>query len=202
MSNKEAYLVFSDKGDELHETIFQAWKCVVGNGSVIYLSGPITTGRKYVEAITNGLPLDGVLTANLELLASAAAELRMTTGRLVIDPSPLVVAHWSQDQYMRLWRGLIQQHAFEVRFMPDWQYSLGCTMEFVHASHLNIPTLTLGGQPISLIEGRDRISKVLAVLDNLDERHIRLEQLRTGLSGQLDKMSEIPLSSSHSPLDA
>jgi len=176
---------------DLHDLIHRAWQCVVGNEQATYLSGPITTGLRFVETIVANSPEHVAINQNLEALRSTAKELRRSTNRLVIDPSPLTVPHWSQEQYMMLWRALIQRRASEVRFMPDWEYSLGCTLEFLHAKQLDIPTLTIEGLPVSVEEGLSKLKNAATSLAAISEKHPRIKPLAANLTKQLENIANL-----------
>lgn len=168
--------------DPYHLAIFQAWACAFGASAVVYLSGPITTGKRLLAAIEEGRPLDTVLPENLADMRETAHRLRQQVPPIVLDPSPLTVAHWSQKHYMLLWRGLIERHAREVRFMPDWEYSRGCAEEFVFATALGIPTLDLEGSAIAPGAGNARLARAIDRLDKSIAGHERLAALASALN--------------------
>lgn len=171
----------SDVPSALHRAIFDGWACAMGDARILYLSGPVTTGRRLVDALRRGDAPHSVIADNLAALHAAAVALRATTHTIVIDPSPLLVDHWSQDDYMALWTGLIDRHAGEVRFMPGWEYSLGCTKEFAHATRVAVPTFQFEGAPIDLHAGREHLDASIADLTQID--HPALAILLDGLIG-------------------
>ncbi|WP_162184744.1 DUF4406 domain-containing protein [Sphingomonas hengshuiensis] len=116
------------------------------------------------------------------MMRETAHRLRQQVPPIVLDPSPLVVAHWSQQQYMLLWRGLIERHAREVRFMPDWEYSRGCAEEFVFAAALGIPTLDLDGSAIAPVAGAARLARAIDRLNKSIAGHERLAALASALN--------------------
>jgi Domain of unknown function (DUF4406) len=136
--------------------IFQAWKCALGDARIIYCSGPITTGRRWVEALVAGEE-DGakarVMAENCDALRTAAKRLRTEAFAIVVEPASLTVPGWSQDDYLFLWTEMIERHAGEVRFLPDWALSNGCAHEFERALLHGIRTCDLEGQPITQQHG-------------------------------------------------
>jgi hypothetical protein len=149
------------------DLIFQAWRCLLGEGRAIYVSGPITTGLRWVEAVEAGrgeTDRAAVLAANREALIAAAARLRVETGRTVIEPASLSVRGWSQADYLELWTNLIERHVGEMRLLPDWPFSIGCVTEFVRASRHQVAIVTLEGAPVSRADGIGRLEVAEAAL--------------------------------------
>ncbi len=102
-----------------HDLLFQAWRCVLGDSRVTYVSGPITTGARWVDAVLDDRAATArvaVIEANNQALHAAAAQLRRKLGRVVIDPASFAMPNWSQTDYLILWTDLIERHAGEVRF--------------------------------------------------------------------------------------
>lgn len=133
-----------------HALILQAWQCLIGGASIVYVSGPITTGLRWVEALEiDADPRESVIDANCETIRAAARKLRQETRELVLEPASLHVDTWSQDDYLALWTTLIERHASTVVFIEGWPYSIGCALEFERAIKHDVATHTLEGQPIS-----------------------------------------------------
>jgi hypothetical protein len=140
-----------------HQAIFQAWDCVLKGANAIYLSGPITTGLRYIQALRSAEAdqsrLNRVKQENEDDLVSAATLLRRQRNKIIVEPTSLRLPEWSSSDYHCLWERLIEKHIKLAIFLPGWQYSYGCAREFVHASVHNIRTEALSGAPISLAEG-------------------------------------------------
>lgn len=155
-----------------HALVLQAWQCLIGDATVTYVSGPITTGLRWLQAIeADKDPGRSVIDANCESIKLAARHLRNERQGLVLEPSSLHVESWSQDDYLALWTTLIERHASAVAFIEGWSYSIGCALEFEHAVNQNIVTTTLDGQPIARAAGamliqqaaEDVMARLLAV---------------------------------------
>lgn len=101
-------------------------------------------------------------------------------GTDVIDPGPLSVPGWKQDQYYALWETLIRTHVREVRFNQDWQFSNGCTYEFAVAFDNRIPTLDSEGTELHPYAAVEMVQKAVASLkeDGFDttklQKHLEL----------------------------
>lgn len=140
-----------------HGLVLQAWRSMLGTRRAIYLSGPITTGLIWVEAVEAGRTADGrsaVIAENGRRIGEAAEYLRHETGDVVLEPATLTVKGWSQDDYLALWTTFIERHASEVRFVPNWQYSIGCAREFKAAHRHGLPTRDLAGGTIAAEHGQ------------------------------------------------
>jgi hypothetical protein len=173
------------------ELIFQAWRCALGDARVIYCSGPITTGKRLIETIMadeGGQSRERVIAENSKALLNAAAELRANVGSIVIEPASLHVGGWSQDDYLHFWTELIERHAKEVRFLPDWAFSNGCAHEFERALIHNISTRTLDGSLITPAVGIAALREACAELKPLAIAAPTLEPLRASLTRVLARM--------------
>ncbi len=140
---------------EQHALIFQAWRCILGSDRhAIYVSGPITTGLRFIAAREVGAGSDGgeILRANIADIFESADRLRRETGRAIIEPGSLTVPSWSQDDYLALWTELIERHISEVRFLDGWDASIGCALEYERAAEHGIDRCRLDGTPIPLEE--------------------------------------------------
>lgn len=148
-----------------HSLILQAWQCLIGDGSVAYVSGPITTGLRWIRALEAGTDAGRpVIEANCETIRVAARQLRSQTAEPVLEPASLHVDGWSQEDYLTLWMTLIERHASRVAFVEGWSYSIGCSLEFERAVAHNIATQTLDGQPICRQGGASLIRQAAADL--------------------------------------
>ena len=163
-----------------HELILQAWNCILGESRITYLSGPITTGPRWVASVEKGLGqaerLEN-LARNLADIQNAARVLRAEQSRLVIEPASLNVSRWSQADYLILWTTVIERHAAEVVFMPGWNYSIGCALEFERAVLHQIPTRMLNGSKLDYSEAIAAISAAASHLAPLDRRDTALSNL-------------------------
>jgi hypothetical protein len=141
----------------MHSAITRAWDLALSGTPILYLSGPISTGPRFVQKLRSGEAssrvLAGVRKHNSEDILAAAKRLRQQRSEVVIEPASLELRDWTQPDYHRLWRHLIEHHAKAVVFMPGWEYSVGCAIEFGHAARRNIRMETLAGSPLSVDDG-------------------------------------------------
>jgi hypothetical protein len=170
----------------LHDAIIGAWNCALAGARVVYLSGPITTGRRYVQymrSFSSGAPSDLVLKQNISDLLSTAARLRSQRIELIVEPASLHLPDWSQEEYYRLWEVFLERHAQIVILMPGWEYSGGCATEFLHAVGHDIRTESLSGANISIEDGTSLLRSAL--------EDLRQDDARGSLAGLADKLAEV-----------
>ena len=141
----------------LHRAILEAWDCAFAGTPVAYLSGPITTGLRQIERVRTGdVAPDGkraVIIENSTALIETAKQLRAERSLIIVEPGSLNIADWSQADYLSLWEALIERHVALIIFMPDWQYSIGCAIEFRRAIIHDIRTESITGAMIGIEDG-------------------------------------------------
>lgn len=144
-------------------------ECVLNGENAIYCSSELTSGLRAFNEMRNqrvktSMELKDKLGSewfskifgpNIELANTFAESVRrVEDGKmLVITPAPLKVQDWGQPEYNGFWTELLHSKRIEsVRFNDDWQYSNGCTTEFVEAQAAEVHTLDgdRPSHPISL----------------------------------------------------
>lgn len=135
--------------------------------SATYCSAPITSGRrnfawlrkigKSFATIDDASADDRVVharevvAANCNHARTVVERLRKEQGGVVIDPTAFPpIADWTQQQWIEFWSSVIERFACRVVFVDDWQYSNGCTQEFLVAVALALPTFTEAGEQLTL----------------------------------------------------
>jgi hypothetical protein len=143
-------------------TLFTAMECVLNGESAIYCSSELTSGRraflesrKYQVKSSEELKKErggawfyqNIFAPNAKLTNEFAERVRQDeVGKtLVITPAPLdckLLWNWKQPEYNGFWTELLHSKRIEsVRFNEHWQYSNGCTTEFVEAQEAEVHTL-------------------------------------------------------------
>lgn len=148
-----------------HRLLMQAWECAFAGSSIVYLSGPITTGPRFVswyKAVGKRLARDRVaylkalreqvIEPNNDDLRTAAARLRLRVREPVLEPASLSIAEWSQSDYLALWDQVIERFADRVVLLPGWNFSAGCAAELYRAIRKGLPTETIDGSPITVAQ--------------------------------------------------
>lgn len=161
------------------ELLLNVLSSVVSDHSAVYVSTPITSGRRFADwSSSRDLEVDlsqpetyqeflrEVLEPNSRHARQIIRRLRSLLPKVLIDPTALEdIEGWIQDDYRVLWARVIEQYTDTVYFLDGWQYSNGCTYEFLVANRLNPRPSILkeDQQPLKLEEGIESIKS--AVLD-------------------------------------
>jgi hypothetical protein len=182
--------------NQVHEAVLQAWECAFLGTSITYLSGPITTGKRYVELVQAGPVPPSVrkqlIQENCDELKAKALVLRRTLGHTVLEPASLTVREWSQTDYLALWERLIEKHVSLVLFMPGWEYSVGCATEFVKATTVGIRTETVAGAPLTLRGGLRLMCAAVKHIENSDSKHNgSLIRISAGIRRNIDDVKNL-----------
>jgi hypothetical protein len=122
--------------------LLEAISSIVEGRSAVYVSSPLTTGSRAFEwhrrrSSSNGreqgptFEVD-VIEPNRDDAARFARALRAKTTKVVIDPTAMGdLDGWTQADYRVFWGRVIEEHCDEVVFRDGWQYSSGCTYEYL-----------------------------------------------------------------------
>ncbi len=147
---------------------------VLPGRSSVYASAPITSGKRFVDFCETDRDLasddpeayrERVIEPNLEEARSFAAAVRSKYGNRVIDPSRLPLLNgWSQAHYYSLWAEVVRLHTAVAIFVDGWEYSAGCTYEFLVAAAFSIPTCDERFQPLDKGEALRLIANARADL--------------------------------------
>jgi|NGEPerStandDraft_6_1074524.scaffolds.fasta_scaffold164464_1 hypothetical protein len=89
-----------------------------------------------------------VLRPNRREARLVATAVRAKYGNLVIDPTHLKVSGWSQANYHAFWTTVLERYVGRVIFADGWQFSIGCSVEFLSAVRLGAQTLNQNFAPI------------------------------------------------------
>jgi len=169
---------------------------VLKTGFGIYVSGPITTGRRFLNFLQRYSADSGTaeyaamfeqevvrpnVLAQRELVALVAN--RLAPREVVIDPTVLpIFPDWGQSDYHSLWATVIERWVKRVVFADDWQYSSGCAWEFLVAYRQGLPVLNAEEQPIELGKAIDLISGAINEIRGVRGNTLLLERTLHELS--------------------
>jgi hypothetical protein len=118
---------------------------VIDDRTAVYISAPITSGWRLADWVNSrNVDFDSshaesyvefqrkVLEPNYQHAQNIIRNLRKQFTEVVINPTKLKdIEGWSQDDYRYLWGRVIEQYAGTVIFIDGWQYSNGCSYEFL-----------------------------------------------------------------------
>lgn len=161
--------------------LLQSMACACGEGDAVYLSGPLTTGERFVTwyqatgyqierenpVAYNKAMAEAVLGPNVQALRTTAQSLRRNVARTVIEPASLTVPSWAQADYHDFWRAVIDQFASEIVVADGWVFSTGCAVEIDFGLSRGVPVRNIDGQPFSRDSFRREMSRAAKVLSEL-----------------------------------
>jgi hypothetical protein len=178
------------------DTAFSALECILNREKAIYASAELTSGRRlynafrefHVKTVDELKKLKGkdwytenIWEANVKSARDFAAEIREKVGvkTLVITPAPFSARGWTQPEYLAFWEQLLRTRISATWFKADWQYSNGCTFEFVVSADAGLPTFDHQGNPLGV---RDAAGLIDAAIRDLDSSGIDTTKLRENLA--------------------
>jgi hypothetical protein len=173
---------------------FSVFDCILNDKQAIYCSSELTSGlRTYEELRKRGLKSapelkkelgdawyqKNIWEANVQAANKFAASVlhEQTDGTAVITPAPFWVPDWDQPEYLAFWEELIRTRVKAVRFNRNWEFSNGCTFEFVVALDAGIRTLDSDG---NALEPGAAVACVEAAVEQL-ENNFDTPKLRDNL---------------------
>jgi hypothetical protein len=149
------------------EAALQAFAACGADRGVIYLSTPITTGRREfavmerlgvdqatLRAEHKDVWLDEVVAPN-ERDAVLHADLVTETfalGQLVVNPARISLPEWTQDHYDDLWAELLERFPCCLVPAPGWAYSRGARVEVQTAIDRGLLIRDVGGDQLTAEE--------------------------------------------------
>lgn len=135
-----------DHPDEVAK-VAETFAAVVEGRVARYVSSPLTTGQPFIDwRGSSSAPDPGdvayaeafrraVVEPNRDNARAFVARVREECADVVIDPTGLPnLSGWTQEDYRSLWGEVIERYVRLVVFRNGWEYSDGCTYEFVVAA--------------------------------------------------------------------
>lgn len=167
----------------------------------IYVSAPITSGRRFVDWCTRRHPTAGsseeyqrehfreVVAPNRNAASVLIRKLRETHSEPVIDPTAVAdIGGWTQGDYRVTWARIIEEFARAVVFADGWEFSSGCSYEFLVATRAGVETLDELSRPIGLETG---VSLLRRAVGEMSSRGLPAEFLR-GILEELRSLGSLP----------
>jgi len=189
--------------DEIN-MVMSAFDCMLPDDAGIYCSSDITTGKRFYyevlkphevrseEELREKLGPEGFKELQSSLIQANVCRGVEFTEKLrerglvnVVSPGPFFARGFDQQHYLYLWELFIIKKVYEARFNNDWEYSNGCTLEYVIAVKKGIPRLDHEGNNLSVNQAIERVSTAVTELKGhgfLVEKLERNLQLLRGLN--------------------
>ncbi len=153
------------------EALLDVMCSVLQETNAVYLSVPLTSGRRMIDWKKSATQLPSpsspeysselkrlVIDPNREHVRELVKQLRRDHNEPIINPSAVGdLIGWNQSDYRFFWGRVIERFAAKVLLVEGWQYSNGCTYEFLVAGRHDRPACDESGSPISVNEGKKLI---------------------------------------------
>jgi hypothetical protein len=164
------------------DVIFQVLDSVVPDGEGSYLAAPISTGKRFfqalaeyevkdfpslVEKIGHDEYLRLVRWPNVEEGEALALRLRNRGISHLINTGPIFIKEWQPRDYMNLCLRLIGRKVKSVYFHPEWAYSSGAVEELIFCAQRRLALFTSEGLSLSLEDARNALDSVRSYLQSL-----------------------------------
>lgn len=172
----------------MKQAIIQTYESVIGSNKAYYLSGPITSGSKFIEwnntvgkFITDEnekkkSKFINVIQPNNIKLQEESDKLREIYKTPIINPASLCIKSFTNEDYITLWIDVINKFVTRMFSIDDWYYSYGCIIEFRLATKLNMPISTISGLKLNTNVGLELIkSEILNLKKNNDDYYQIIE---------------------------
>ena len=134
------------------ESILSAFSSVIEGRCAYYVSTPMTTGRASTDRQDH---VDELVT-----------KLRRVSSAPVIDPTAILgLTDWTQSDYRVLSGRVIERYVRTVVLVDGWEYSLGCSYEFLTARRSGARTVTEELEDVPMKEGIALIREAVSELE-------------------------------------
>ena len=182
------------------DIILQTLDAVIPGRDGTYLAAPISTGRRYFEALhrtgcgdfdslvaTIGIAeyLETVRWPNVRDGEFAAGELRERGVRHLINTGPIFIESWAGADYMSLCFRLLEQKVREVYFHPDWAYSAGAVKDYFFCGNRWIRRSDLNGDPLTPRRAGEDLAQVRSHLQNMGLATVKVDYHIQCLSAEI-----------------
>jgi hypothetical protein len=167
---------------------------VIGKERATYVSGPITTGLRFVDwflrtgsslqedaAAYHSALMVNVIRPNASAITNIAEILRAKSSVPTIEPASLMMESWDQKTYYEFWMAVIDRYVGQVIVIDDWQFSVGCAVEVKFALERGIQVETLQGKAVTCQTGNDLLLTAAADIEGRGARSVRLMDIANRL---------------------
>jgi hypothetical protein len=138
---------------------------VLGPGSALYVSSPITSGRRFLEATDSKASRSALVAQNLRSSGQVVERLRSENpGSIIYAAGMEDIPGWEQDDYRSFWGAVIERFAVRAVFLDDWEFSNGCSYEFLVCSRNGIPCEDQEHGELSIEAGARSIAEAASLL--------------------------------------
>jgi len=187
------------------EMLLSLLNCVVLDREAVYASSEFTTGKRFydlcrqynvrtAEDLKRQLGneyADKLLKVNKNEGIHFARNLRERGNSIVLTPNPFhadplnQMRNWSQSEYLDFWNLVISKKCHAVYFNEDWQFSNGCTFEYLAGLRAVVQLFDHRGKPLELAAATELIAWAIETLERDGFSVPKLREVLAELSSRL-----------------
>lgn len=165
--------------------------CSLPSKEAVYISGPITTGKNYVNwYTTHGKLIESkaeykkqhyntVIAKNLDRILQFAEGVRNNGNAVIIEPASFDVAEWTQPDYLYYWGQIIVKCVGKIVFLDGWNYSNGCIYEYYAGLKIGVELVDQDFKPLNRVMA---ISLIENSIKECEDNGINVDFQKTVLS--------------------
>ncbi len=167
------------------EMLLSLLSCIVLDREAVYASSEFTTGKRFYDLCREyrvgtsedlkrrlgNQYLDKLLTPNKDEGIRFARTLRESGKVIVLTPNPFhadplnLKRNWSQNEYLDFWNLVISRKCNSVYFNEGWQFSNGCTFEYLAGLKAGVQLFDHRGEPLQLPAAVEMIATAIEALE-------------------------------------
>jgi len=178
------------------DKVVEQLKCIIDGQSATYVSIPISSGKRFVnwykqagkDLLQHGDDVyrtelyECVIKKNMAAAINKVKEIRSKIDGPLIDPTKLEFLEWEQDEYRYYWGKVIEKYVKKAIFFDGWEYSNGCSFEFLKSMELNIECLGENLENISLEKSLKRLKASLSEMRENNLKTVYIERVFQNLN--------------------
>jgi Domain of unknown function (DUF4406) len=163
---------------------------VLKDREAVYASSELTSGRRFYKlcrkykvrtkedlnkALGSGGYRTKLLLPNIKHAVEFAREIRERSHDVVLTPNTLFVRDWTQPEYLGFWKTVIRTKCRAIVFNDGWEFSNGCTFEYLVGHKKRMRLLDRAGNSIPVGKAKQLI---LAAIKGLEADGFGVPELR------------------------
>ena len=162
-------------------TLIDTLSIVLQPHSAIFVSGPVSSGRRMYLEKNRSVPPQDLENQNVEELESFARVLRNRITNPVICAAKLRINKWPGKNYTLLFRRVLEKFVIETWFKDDWEFSTGSVNEMKICLDLHIPCRSENGESLTSMKAKQLCLAAKATLDTDGIIHNKLQKAHNRL---------------------
>jgi hypothetical protein len=170
-------------------------ECAIEEKSAYYVSIPMTSGKRFIDwykkegtyyknkgdNVYRQEHYKSVLSKNIKNSSTKIKKIKKEINGIIIEPTKLNMDEWEQDEYRYYWGKIIEKYIKKSIFFDGWQYSNGCSFEFLKSMSCNLICLDERLNKITLKKAIALLTESIKELNEclIDTEY--LEKIKNGL---------------------